>query len=305
MEAFWRTLFKHSHTHTPTHRPLFKTTTHTHTLTHSHADIQHLNAMTELKSKLFWRAVLAELVGMTLFIFLSITAAIGNEHNTHPDQEVKVSLTFGLAIATLAQSLGHISGAHLNPAVTVGMLVSCQISILRAAFYILAQMLGATVASGIVYGVRPGNETALGVNALNRITTVQGVGVEMFATFQLVLCVLAVTDKRRRDVGGSVPLAIGLSVALGHLTAISFTGCGINPARSFGPALISEDFTNHWVYWVGPMCGGVAAALIYDFLLYPKMDDFPERMRVLVSGPSTDYDVNGRDDTPAVEMSSK
>ncbi|MCJ8731136.1 hypothetical protein PDJAM_G00195890 [Pangasius djambal] len=261
--------------------------------------------MNELKSKSFWRAVLAELVGMTLFIFLSVAAAVGNEHNSHPDQEVKVSLAFGLAIATLAQSLGHISGAHLNPAVTLGMLVSCQISVARAMFYILAQMLGASVASGIVYGVRPLNNTRLGVNALNEISAVQGIGVEMLATFQLVLCVLAATDKRRRDVAGSVPLAIGLSVALGHLAAISFTGCGINPARSFGPALITHDFTDHWVYWVGPMCGGVAAALIYDFLLYPKTDDFPDRMRILVSGPPTDYDVNGRDDVPAVEMSSK
>ncbi|XP_062850628.1 aquaporin-1-like [Trichomycterus rosablanca] len=261
--------------------------------------------MTELKSKAFWRAVLAELVGMTLFIFLSIAAAIGNKNNTNPDQEVKVSLAFGLAIATLAQSLGHISGAHLNPAVTLGMMVSCQISMVRAVFYIFAQMLGASMASGIVYGVRPNNNTTLGVNSLNNISTTQGIAVELVATFQLVLCVLAATDKRRRDVAGSVPLAIGLSVALGHLTAISFTGCGINPARSFGPALIMNKFTNHWVYWVGPMCGGVAAALIYDFLLYPKKDDFSDRMRVLISGPPSDYDVNGRDDVPAVEMSSK
>ncbi|KAL7875442.1 hypothetical protein AOLI_G00104050 [Acnodon oligacanthus] len=262
-------------------------------------------AMKELKSKAFWQAVLAELVGMTLFIFLSIGAAIGNPNNNNPDQEVKVALTFGLAIATLAQSLGHISGAHLNPAVTLGMLVSCQISLLRGIFYILAQMLGAAVASGIVYGVRPENTSALGLNALNNITPAQGIGVELLATFQLVLCVLAATDKRRRDVTGSVPLAIGLSVCLGHLTAISFTGCGINPARSFGPAVVLSDFTNQWVYWVGPMCGGVAAALIYDFLLYPKMGDFPERIRVLVTGPPTDYDVNGTDDPPAVEMMSK
>ncbi|XP_076828591.1 aquaporin-1-like [Brachyhypopomus gauderio] len=262
--------------------------------------------MRELKSRAFWRAVLAELVGMTLFIFLSIAAAIGNPNNTNPDQEVKVALAFGLAIATLAQSLGHISGAHLNPAVTLGMLVSCQISVLKAVLYIMAQMLGAAVASGIAYGVRPSNVSALGINSLNEnITASQGIGVELLATFQLVLCVLATTDKRRRDVSGSAPLAIGLSVCLGHLTAISFTGCGINPARSFGPAVIVGDFTNHWVYWVGPMCGGVAAALIYDFLLYPKMNDFPERMRVLFSGPPTDYEVNGTDDTTAVEMASK
>nr|BAC82110.1 aquaporin 1 [Anguilla japonica] len=259
----------------------------------------------ELKSKAFWRAVLAELLGMTLFIFLSIAAAIGNRHNSNPDQEVKVSLAFGLSIATLAQSLGHISGAHLNPAVTLGMLASCQISMLKAVMYVVAQMLGSSVASGIVYGVRPQNNTALGLNSLNEISPSQGVGVEFLATFQLVLCVIATTDKRRRDVTGSAPLAIGLSVALGHLTAISFTGCGINPARSFGPALILGNFTNHWVYWVGPMCGGVAAALVYDFLLHPKFDDFPERMKVLVSGPDGDYDVNGPDDVPAVEMSSK
>ncbi|XP_066536563.1 aquaporin-1-like [Hoplias malabaricus] len=262
-------------------------------------------ALKELKSKGFWRAVLAELVGMTLFIFLSIGAAIGNTNNSNPDQEVKVALAFGLAIATLAQTLGHISGAHLNPAVTLGMLVSCQISLLRAIFYIFAQMLGATMASGIVYGVRSNDNSTLGLNTLNKISPIQGIGVELLATFQLVLCVLATTDKRRRDVMGSVPLAIGLSVCLGHLTAISFTGCGINPARSFGPAMILTNFENHWVYWVGPMCGGVTAALIYDFLLYPKTEDFPERVRVLVSGPPTDYDVNGTEDIPVVEMTSK
>lgn len=127
--------------------------------------------MSELKSKVFWRAVLGELLGMTLFIFLSITAAIGNKNNSNPDQEVKVSLAFGLAIATLAQSLGHISGAHLNPAVTLGMLVSCQISIARAIFYILAQVLGSSVASGIVYGVRPENNTALGVNTVSDLSS--------------------------------------------------------------------------------------------------------------------------------------
>lgn len=108
---------------------------------------------------------MAELVGMTLFIFLSITAAVGNSNNDKPDQEVKVALAFGLAIATLAQSLGHISGAHLNPAVTLGMLASCQISFLKAVMYIVAQMLGAAVASGIVYGVTKGE--ALGLNTVS------------------------------------------------------------------------------------------------------------------------------------------
>ncbi|MBN3307436.1 AQPA protein, partial [Amia calva] len=261
--------------------------------------------MREFKRKAFWRAVLAELIGMTVFIFVSITAAIGHPEASGPEQEVKVSLTFGLAIATLAQSLGHISGAHLNPAVTLGLLASCQISIFKAVTYIMAQLLGASMASGIVYGVRPQNTTALGVNALNKVNAGQAVGIELLVTLQLVLCVLAATDKRRNDVTGSAPLAIGLSVSLGHLAAISFTGCGMNPARSFGPALIMNDFTNHWVYWVGPMAGGVAAALIYDFLLCPKLDDLTDRVKVLKNGQDGEYDVSAPDDSTGVEMASK
>lgn len=132
-------------------------------------DSHTATTMREFKSKDFWRAVLAELVGMTLFIFLSISTAIGNPNNTKPDQEVKVSLAFGLAIATLAQSLGHISGAHLNPAVTLGMLASCQISVFKAVMYIVAQMLGSALASGIVYGTRPSGNAALGLNAVSEI----------------------------------------------------------------------------------------------------------------------------------------
>ncbi|XP_030630647.1 aquaporin-1a.2 [Chanos chanos] len=237
---------------------------------------------TELKSGSLWRAVLAELVGMILFIFIGIASAIGNPSG-EPDQEVKVALAFGLAIATLAQTLGHISGAHLNPAVTLGLLVSCQISFLKAALYVVVQMLGAVIASGIMYKIRP--ESSLGLNTLAEdITTAKGFGIEFLATFQLVLCVLATTDKRRTDVTGSAPLAIGLSVGLGHLAAISYTGCGINPARSFGPAVIMKMFKNHWVYWVGPLCGGVVAALLYDFLLYPKKEDYKKRMDVLKGG---------------------
>ncbi|XP_071766936.1 aquaporin FA-CHIP-like [Centroberyx gerrardi] len=244
--------------------------------------------MTELKSWMFWRAVFAEFVGMLLFIYFGISAIIGNLGNSA--WELKVSLAFALAIATLAQSLGHISGAHLNPAVTLGLLVSCQISILRCVFYILAQMLGAVAASAIVYGVRP-SINSMGVNMLNKVTVGQGFVIEFLATLQLVLCVIAVTDKRRQDVTGSAPLAIGLSVGLGHFAAISFTGCGINPARSFGPALIDGNFKDHWVYWLGPMCGGIAAALIYDFLLYPRTHDFSVRKNVLLNGPEAENDL--------------
>lgn len=122
--------------------------------------------MTEIKRWAFWRAVAAEFVGMLLFIFIGISAIIGRNESGGPGgkvaQELKVSLAFALAIATLAQSLGHISGAHLNPAVTLGLLVSCQISALRCVCYILAQMLGAVAASAIINGFA--GRSSLGVN---------------------------------------------------------------------------------------------------------------------------------------------
>eukprot|EP00066_Takifugu_rubripes_P008885 XP_003975420.1 PREDICTED: aquaporin-1-like [Takifugu rubripes] len=244
--------------------------------------------MAEIKRWTFWRAVLAEFLGMLLFIFFALCAIIGKDGSSGVSQEVKVTLAFALAIATLAQTFGHISGAHLNPAVTLGLLVSCQISVLRCVCYILAQMLGAVTASAIVNTF--GANTPLGVNALNKVTPAQGFAIEFFATLQLVLCVIAVTDKRRNDIQGSAPLAIGLSVGLGHLAAISFTGCGINPARSFGPAVIRGKMANHWVYWVGPMCGGIVAALIYEFLQCPRMHNFRPRFEILLNGHDEEND---------------
>ncbi|KAJ8337360.1 hypothetical protein SKAU_G00385800 [Synaphobranchus kaupii] len=190
-----------------------------------------------------------KLLLLRLFYELS---AVGDK-DTGPQQEVKVALSFGLAIATLAQSLCH--------------------------------MLGAVFASAIVYGVRPNTTDSLGVNQLNGVNVAQGFGIEFLATFQLVLCFIATTDKRRSDVAGSAPLAIGLSVGLGHLAAVRYTGCGINPARSFGPAVIMKAFENHWVYWVGPISGGLVAALVYDYLLHPKLGDLTERLKVLCYGP--------------------
>uniref|UniRef100_A0A672GR09 Uncharacterized protein n=1 Tax=Salarias fasciatus TaxID=181472 RepID=A0A672GR09_SALFA len=175
--------------------------------------------MREVRTMLFWRAVAAEFVGMLLFIFAGLSTIVGGGQ-PGTALELKVSL-----------SLGHVSGAHLNPAVTLGLMFSCQISAVRCVCYILAQMVGAVTASVIVNSYKPGE--ALGVNQLN-VGVGAGFIIEFFATLQLVLW-------------GSAPLAIGLSVGLGHFAAISFTGCGINPARSFGPALIQGKMKDHWV----------------------------------------------------------
>ncbi|XP_034468462.1 aquaporin-1-like [Hippoglossus hippoglossus] len=236
--------------------------------------------MSDIKTWVFWRAILAESLGMIIYVFIGLSSVIGDKNNPSPDQELKVAFAFGLAIAAIAQCIGHISGAHLNPAVTLGLLVSCQMSILRAFLYVIAQVLGAVAGSAVVYGIGPETTDSVGVNKLNAITPCQGLAIEFLLTLQLVLCVLAVTDKRR-NVGGFAPLAIGLSVGLGHLAGVRYTGCGMNPARSFGPAVILESFDDHWVFWVGPMSAGVVAALLYNHLLTPRDEPFSEKTRGL------------------------
>ncbi|XP_063780401.1 aquaporin-1 [Pseudophryne corroboree] len=267
----------------------------------------------EFKKKAFWRAVIAEFVAMIIFVFISIGAALGfqfpiknNQTVIRQQDNVKVSLAFGLSIATMAQSVGHISGAHLNPAVTLGCLLSCQISILKAVMYIIAQCLGAVVATAILLGITselPIN--SLGLNELSDgVSAGQGLGIEIIVTFQLVLCVVAVTDRRRHDVTGSIPLAIGLSVALGHLIAIDYTGCGMNPARSFGSAVVAKNFQYHWIFWVGPMIGGASAAIIYDFILAPRTSDLTDRLKVWTNGQVEEYELDG-DDNARMEMKPK
>lgn len=120
--------------------------------------------MSEIKLWAFWRAVLAECLGTILFVFAGLSAAVGNHNASFPDHELKMALAFGLAIATLSQCVGHVSGAHLNPAVTLGLLATCQISFFRAFFYMVAQMLGAVAGSAMVYGLRPESTVSLGVN---------------------------------------------------------------------------------------------------------------------------------------------
>ncbi|CAH2224891.1 aquaporin-5-like isoform X1, partial [Pelobates cultripes] len=197
---------------------------------------------------------------------------------------LQIALAFGLAIATIVQTVGHISGANINPAVTLAFLVGSQISILRTVFYIIAQLVGGIAGAGILYAVVPaairGN---LAINTLSNNTTPGvGVAVELILTFQLVLCIFASTDSRRNDNAGSPALSIGLSVTLGHLIGIYFTGCSMNPARSFSPAVIVGIFRNHWVFWVGPILGGCLASLVYNYILYPNMKPREEKLAIFI-----------------------
>ncbi|XP_063300900.1 aquaporin-2-like [Pelobates fuscus] len=238
--------------------------------------------MKEICTGPFTRAFAAELLGTLIFVFFGLGSTM--EWPTSLPTILQISVTFGLGIGTLVQALGHISGAHLNPAVTVAFLVSSQISVFRAISYICAQLLGAVAGAALLYEFTPENvHGSFGVNEpSNNTTEGQAVTVEIMLTLQLILCIFASTDTRRNDIVGSPSISIAFSVVLGHLVGIYFTGCSMNPARSFGPAMIVGNFCDHWIFWIGPLVGSILASLIYNYILCPHQESFREKLDILL-----------------------
>ena len=187
----------------------------------------------DICSSAFWRALAAEFVG-TLFLVLlgcgavdnnaGVGTGIANLTSLNPENIVQISLAFGLVFGSMVWCFNYVSGGHLNPAITAAGMVCRRVSIIRGIFYIIFQMIGAIAGAGILYGVTGNrNYTTLGVNVVSpQIAPAQGFIVELLITFLLVFVVLAATDEKRSDLGGSAPLSIGLAVAAGHLFAVSF-----------------------------------------------------------------------------------
>uniref|UniRef100_A0A4W3HBS1 Aquaporin-4 n=1 Tax=Callorhinchus milii TaxID=7868 RepID=A0A4W3HBS1_CALMI len=193
----------------------------------------------------FWKAVSAEFLAMLIFVLLSLGSTIRWNGKDQPMDLVLVSLCFGLSIATMVQCFGHISGGHVNPAVTAAMVCTRKLSLAKGLFYVVAQCLGAITGAGILYLITP--SSVAGGLGVTKLSAGHGLLVEIFITFQLVLTIFATCDPKREDLKGSSALAIGFSVAIGHMFAIDYTSSSMNPARSFGPAVIMGKWENHWV----------------------------------------------------------
>lgn len=222
-------------------------------------------SLDDIRSLRFWRAVGAELLGTLILTMIGCGSVVTWDDD---GKLVQIALCFGLSVATAVWIIGHVSGGHINPAVTVGFFVTRRISLARAIFYLLSQCIGAIIGAAFLYGLTPASyrhKGSLGLTKVNpELTGAQAFGVEFFITLILVLTVFASCDKKRKDLNGSFPLSIGLSVTMCHLFAIQYTGSSMNTARSFGPAVIMNYWEYHWVYWLGPLLGGLVAGLLYD-----------------------------------------
>lgn len=231
------------------------------------------------KTHNLWKSILAEFIGIFILNFFSCAACSQSKGDF-----VLISLAFGLSVFMAAMTIGHISGCHINPAVTVGLLAAGKVSVLRAIFYIVAQCAGAAAGTASVQALTSGAVNAVGVGHTSLsegVSEFQGLGFEFFLGFVLVLVVFGVTDENKPDSRFIAPLAIGLTVTLGHLGTVSYTGSSMNPARTFGTALITNNWDSHWIYWAGPILGGVAAALLYILAFAaPEVDSHaPEKYR--------------------------
>lgn len=207
----------------------------------------------------------AELVGT----FALVTAGCGAiivSGQTGALPPLGVALVFGLTIAVMVAALGHISGGHFNPAVSIGLAVTRHLPWKDLPFYLLAQLVGATLGSLTLWWIFGLQAVASTVNApAAHISVWQALGVEVVITAFLVF-VISSTATDPRSVGKLAAFAIGATITLGALWGGPISGGSMNPARSFGPMLVALDWTNGWIYFLGPILGGIIGAVLYHLL---------------------------------------
>ncbi|NNK33942.1 MAG: aquaporin Z [Xanthomonadales bacterium] len=187
---------------------------------------------------------------------------------------VGVSLAFGLTVLTMAYAIGHISGCHLNPAVSLGLAMAGRFKFAELPAYVIAQVLGATVAAAVLAwiasGAPGGYDLAAGLasngygeHSPGGYSMGAGFVTEIVLTLMFLIVILGATDKRAP--AGFAPIAIGLCLTLIHLISIPVTNTSVNPARSTGPALLVGDWAiaQLWLFWVAPLVGAAVAGIVY------------------------------------------
>ena len=188
-----------------------------------------------------------------------------------------VSLAFGLTVVTMAYAIGHISGCHLNPAVTIGLWMGGRFPAKEIPVYVISQVVGATLAAAALYMIASGNadysiaNNGLAANGVGEkspggYAMGAGIAIEVLLTFFFLMIILGATDGRAP--AGFAPLAIGLGLTLIHLISIPVTNTSVNPARSTGPALMEGGvaLSQLWIFWLAPIAGAILAGIVYKIV---------------------------------------
>ena len=216
-----------------------------------------------------WKKYLAELIGTAILVFVGCGSAVALGCEPYGGH-LAVALAFGLAIVATAYVIGDISGCHINPAVSLAMLMQKKLSIRDFWGYIISQIIGAFVGAGLLKAIVACGITdqtgALGSNAVANVGAGGAILVEIVLTFIFVLTILGVTsDAKKGNVAG---LVIGLTLAFVHIIGIPLTGTSVNPARSIGPAVLAGGgaLADLWVFILAPLAGAALASLLFNAL---------------------------------------
>lgn len=210
------------------------------------------------------REAIAETIGTFILVFAGTGAVMVNQITKGAITHLGVSFTFGAVVAALIYTMGHLSGAHFNPAVTLAFWVSGFFPKRKILPYICGQCMGA-IAASMVLLFTLGPVAKLGATLPQNDNWVQSFVLEIILTFILMFVILGSGLDRRAHIGFA-GLAIGLTVGLEAAFMGPITGASMNPARSFGPALVSGIWQHHWLYWLAPIVGAQLAVLLYQFL---------------------------------------
>jgi aquaporin TIP len=215
------------------------------------------------------RRGVAEFIGTFTLIFIGVGSIVA-ANQIHDPSLIGVALAHGLAIAVMVSALGHISGGHFNPAITLGFLLTKRITPALGLLYWVFQMAGAALAALLVRELLPAAATdpvKLGVPAVGGgVNAGAAFGLEAIMTFFLVWVVFATAVDARGTFKSIAGLAIGLTITMDILFGGPFTGAAMNPARAFGPQLVGSHWTEGWIWYAGPALGGAVAALMYELL---------------------------------------
>ena len=219
------------------------------------------------KSLALWRRALAEALAAFALVFAGCGAVVADTRSDGGLGAVGVALTFGLVIMAMVYATGHLSGAHINPAVTLAFAFTRQFPSRDVVAYVAAQLAGASLAGLLLLAAWPERPADLGAT-VPTVGLAPALAYEVVLTAILMFVIMSVATDTRA-VGAGAAIAIGGTVALDALLGGAVTGASMNPARSFGPALASGQWQDWWVYLAGPVMGAVLGALAYQLVRGP------------------------------------
>ena len=218
---------------------------------------------------------LVEIVGTFILVY-----AIASAATVYSDSGqlgvIGIGLVHALVLTAIVYAIGYRSGAQVNPAVTIGLLVAKKIGAREAVVYIIAQIIGAVIAAAVVFSIF-GSEMSASVTLPSDDNVVRALILETVMTFTLVYVVLATTTSKNFKIVPLAGIAIGFTLGLNVIFGGSITGGSLNPARSFGPALMTWNFEYNWIYWIAPIVGGLIAAGVYK-ILHTKEEEKNEQL---------------------------